>query len=119
LVKVFVHELTKQERAPYVAAFVRRLAAGDAERHRVPTGAKRERAMSPLLRKIVELRGRAQGATDKDWAEGCGWPSIAARATCQKRVDRFDCEPYENPKAIGHGITFRMAPKPAVDGAPL
>lgn len=114
LVNAFVRELMKQERTPYVAAFLRRLDGG-AVRGTAATRPKREREMSASQRKIVELCGRPEGATGKELAEGCGWPSIAARATCQKIADRFGYVLHESPKANGRGISFRLAAKPAVD----
>ena len=47
---------------------------------------------------IVDLCCRPEGATGKELAEGCGWPSIAARVTCQELADRFGPipEPLEN-----------------------
>jgi hypothetical protein len=83
LVNAFVHELMKPERAPHVAAFLRRLDRGGPVRGGVSTGTKRASEMSLSQRKIVELCSRPEGATGKELAEGCGWPSIAARATCQ------------------------------------
>ena len=115
LVNAFVQELMKQERAPYVAAFLRRLGGSGAERGSVATGTKRAREMSASQRKIVEMCSRPEGATGKELAEGCGWPSIAARATCQKIADRFGYILYESPKANGRGISFRLTAKPAVE----
>jgi len=104
LVSAFVLELAKPERAPFVATFLRRLngpGAGSAEM-------KRDRGMTPSQCKIVELCNRSEGATGKELAEGCGWPSIAARATCQKLANRFGYDLHESPKANGRGISFRM-----------
>jgi hypothetical protein len=67
--------------------------------------------MTPSERKIVELCSRPEGATGKELAEGCGWPSIAARGTCQKLADRFGYDLHEIPKADGRGISFRMTAK--------
>ena len=74
---------------------------------------KRTSGMTTSQRTIVELCSRSQGATGKELAEGCGWPSIAARATCQKLADRFGYALEENPKANGRGISFRMVAKQA------
>ena len=111
LVSAFALELTNPERAPFVATFLRRLngaGAGSAE-------TKRDRGMTPSQRKIVELCSRPEGATGKELADGCGWPSIAARATSQKIADRFGYVLHESPKANGRGISFRMTAKPAAE----
>jgi hypothetical protein len=50
---------------------------------------KREAGMTPSQRKIVEHCSRPEGANGKELAEGCGWPSSAARANCRKLADRF------------------------------
>ena len=81
----------------------------------VAPGTKRAREMSVSQRKIVDLCGRPEGATGKELAEGCGWPSIAARATCQKIADRFGYVLHERPKANGRGISFHLTAKPAVE----
>jgi hypothetical protein len=75
----------------------------------------RRDGMTPSQRKIVELCGHPEGATGKELAEGCGWPSIAARATCRKLADRSGFDLHECSKANGHGITFRMSEKVAID----
>jgi hypothetical protein len=113
-VNSFVRELMKPERAPFVATFLRRL---DAAGGSAPESTTKKRAggMTPSQRKIVELCGRPEGATGKELTEGCGWPSIAARATCQKLADRFGYDLHESPKANGRGISFRMTAKPAAD----
>jgi hypothetical protein len=111
LVNAFVLELAKPERAPYVVTFLRRLNGPRAG----STETKRDRGMTPSQRKIIELCGRPEGATGKELAEGCGWPSIAARATCQKLADRFGYDLHESPKANGRGISFRMTPKSATE----
>jgi len=110
----FVQELMKPERPPCVAAFLRRLHGG-AARGTVSRGTKRAREMSVSPRKIVELCSRLEGATGKELAEGCGWPSIAARATCQKIADRFGYVLHKNPKANRRGFSFRLTAKPPVD----
>jgi hypothetical protein len=115
LINAFVRELMKQERAPFVAAFLRRMERGTTERGTEGTGTKRAREMSGSQRKIIELCSRPEGATGKELAEGCGWPSIAARATCQKIADRFGYVLNETPKSNGRGITFRMTAKPAME----
>jgi hypothetical protein len=111
LVEAFVRELSKPERSAYVTAFLRRLERGGA----APTNntTKRVSGMTHSQRTIIELCCRTEGATGKEMAEGCGWPSIAARATCQKLADRFDYDLNESPKANGRGISFRMTMKPA------
>jgi hypothetical protein len=115
LVNVFVCELMKPERATHISAFVRRLDRGTRERGTSATGTKRAREMSASQRKVVDLCGRPEGATGKELAEGCGWPSIAARATCQKIADRFGYVLHESPKANGRGISFHLTAKPAVE----
>jgi hypothetical protein len=112
LVDAFVRELTKSERLSFVTTFLRRLdAAGSGAKS---TGT-RGREMTLSQRKIVELCARPEGATGKELAEGCGWPSIAARATCQKLADRFGYDLHESPKAKGRGISFRMTAKVTVE----
>lgn len=112
-VNAFVRALMKPERAPYVATFLRRLDSdGAAPGH---TTTKRQAGMTSSQRRIIELCSRPEGATGKELAEGCGWPSIAARATCQKLADRFGYDLHERPKANGRGISFRMTAKPAVE----
>jgi hypothetical protein len=111
LVSAFVLELAKPERAPFVVTFLRRLNGAGAR----STETTRDRGMTPSQRKIVELCSRPEGATGKELAEGCGWPSIAARATCQILADRFGYDLHESPKANGRGISFRMTPKPVAD----
>ena len=115
LVDAFVRELMKPQRAPYVAAFLRRMERGTTERAAGATSTKRAREMSVSQRKIVELCVRPEGATGRELAEGCGWPSIAARATCQKIADRFGYVLHEGPKANGRGISFHLTAKPAVE----
>jgi hypothetical protein len=112
LVKAIVIELTKPERPAYLTTFLRRL-SGDAAR--AGSQAPRERQMTASQKTIVDLCVRPQGATGKELAEGCGWPSIAARATCRKLADRFGYTLEESPKANGRGISFRMVAKPAVE----
>ena len=112
-VNAFVRELMKPARAPFVAKFLRRLDAGDAAAGTATS--KREGGMTPSQRKIVDLCSRPQGATGKELAEGCGWPSIAARATCQKLADRFGYDLHESPKANGRGISFRLTAKSTVE----
>jgi hypothetical protein len=107
LVSAFLLELAKPERAPFVVTFLRRLSGTGG----TSTGTKREAGMTLSQRKIIELCSRPEGATGKELAEGCGWPSIAARATCQKLADRFGYDLHESPKANGRGISFRMTTK--------
>jgi hypothetical protein len=111
LANAFVLELAKPERAPFVVTFLRRLNGTGAR----ATETKRDRGMTPSQRTIIDLCSRPAGATGKELAEGCGWPSIAARATCQKLADRFRYDLHESPKANGRGISFRMTPKPAAE----
>ena len=108
-VTAFVTELAKPDRPAFLVTFLRRL-SGEYNRHAAP----REREMTVSQKKIVELCSRPEGATGKELAEGCRWPSIAARATCQKIGDRFGYILHESPKANGRGISFRMTAKPAV-----
>jgi hypothetical protein len=112
-VNAFVRELMKPERPAHVAAFLRRLQVGGAAPGRTTT--KRDGGMTRSQRKIVELCSRPEGATGKELAEGCGWPSIAARATCQKLAERFGYDLHESPKANGRGISFRMTARPAAE----
>jgi hypothetical protein len=72
LVSAFILELAKPERAPFVLIFLRRLNGTGS------TETKRKGGMPPSQHKIVELCSRPEGATAKELAEGCGWPSIAA-----------------------------------------
>jgi hypothetical protein len=109
-VTAFVTELAKPERPAFLVTFLRRL-TGETSGRSAPRG----RQMSASQRKIVELCSRPEGATGKELAEGCGWPSIAARATCQKIADRFNYVLHESPKANGRGITFHLTAKPAVE----
>jgi hypothetical protein len=111
LVTAFVAELIKQERPIYLATFLRRL-TGESSRSSAP----RERQMTASQKMIIELCSRPEGATGKELAEGCGWPSIAARATCQKIADRFGYALRETPRTKERGISFHMAPKAAAEG---
>jgi hypothetical protein len=111
LVNAFAFELAKTTRARFVVTFVRRLNGAGAR----STETKRDRGMTPSQRKIIELCSRPEGATGKELAEGCCWPSIAARATCQKLADRLGYDLHESPKANGRGISFRMTAKPAAE----
>jgi hypothetical protein len=112
-VEAFARELMKPARPADIAKFVRRLGAGSAAPGKTSTN--REGGMTPSQRKIVELCSRPDGATGKELAEGCGWPSIAARATCQRLADRFGYFLHESPKANRRGISFRMTAKPAAE----
>jgi hypothetical protein len=104
LVNRFITELMKPEPPPYIAAFLRRLNVDGPPRDSTP----RERQLTPSQRKIVELCSRPEGATGKELAEACGWPSIAARTTCRKLADRSGFALEESPKSNGRGISFRM-----------
>ena len=110
VVTAFVSELAKPDRPAFLVTFLRRL-TGETSGPTAP----RERQMTASQKKIVELCERPQGATGTELAEGCGWPSIAARATCQKIADRFGYVLHESPKANGRGMSFRMTAKPAVE----
>jgi hypothetical protein len=110
VVTAFVTELTKPEQPAFLVTFLRRL-TGDSIRRATP----RERQMTGSQTKIVELCSRPEGATGRELAEGCGWPSIAARATCQKLADRYGYDLQESPKANGRGISFRMTAKQATE----
>jgi hypothetical protein len=105
LVNVFIDELMKPERPSYLATFLRRLNGGAVTRNPRETAG---RQMTASQRKIVELCSRPEGATGKELAEGCGWPSIAARVTCSKLAERFGYTLEESPKANGRGISFRL-----------
>jgi hypothetical protein len=110
VVTALVTELARPERPAFLVTFLRRL-TGKTSGPAPP----RERQITASQRKIVELCSRPEGATGKELAEGCGWPSIAARATCQKLADRFGYILHESPKANGRGISFRMTAKPAAE----
>ena len=97
LVSSFVDELLKPERPRYLATFLRRLNGGGIHRPRLSSTG--ERQMTASQRKIVELCSRPEGATGKELAEGCGWPSIAARPI----VYRYDLGTCHYPRV--HGIT--------------
>lgn len=111
VVTAFVAELVKPERSAFLVTFLRRLTGKT-----TGPAAPRERQMSASQRKIVDLCSRPEGATGKELADGCGWPSIAARATCQKIADRFGYVMHESPKANGRGISFRLTAKHVVEG---
>jgi hypothetical protein len=111
LVNSFITQLMKPTPAPYFAALLRRLNVDGPPRDSTP----RERQMTASQRKIVELCSRPEGATGKELAEACGWPSIAARATCQKLADRSGFALEKSPKANGRGISFRMIAKPEAE----
>ena len=72
--------------------------------------------MTASQKKIIKLCSRPDGATGKELAEGCGWPSIAARATCQKLADRFGYTLSETPRTKERGISFHMAAKHPAEG---
>jgi hypothetical protein len=108
-VNAFVRELLKPERERYVATFLLKLHGAKATR---TAGTRQPTGMTLAQRAIVALCSRPQGATAKELAEGCGWPTIAARATCQKLADRFGYVMHEKPKAEGRGITFYLSAKP-------
>jgi hypothetical protein len=111
-VHAFVAELLKPERSAYLTTFLRRL-TGDAAR--MGTQAPRERQMTASQKTIVDLCGRPEGATGKELAEGCGWPSIAARATCRKLAERFGYALRETPRTKERGISFHMTPKASIE----
>ena len=107
LVSAFIAALAHTERPAYFTTFLRRLTGEDSRQ----TTAPRERQITPSQRTIIELCSRPQGATGKELADECGWPSIAARATCQKLAERFGYTVEESPKVNGRGISFRMIAK--------
>lgn len=80
-----------------------------------PRGTKQPNArvggMTSNQRTIIKLCERPEGATGKEMADGCGWPSIAARATCTQLAERFGYTLSEKPKSGGRGITFHMTPE--------
>ena len=112
VVNAFVAELSKPERPAYVTTFIGRLTGGAV---RTATKAPRERQMTTSQKTIVDLCSRPEGATGKELAEGCGWPSIAARAMCQKLADRFGYALSETPRTKERGISFHMVPKASVE----
>jgi hypothetical protein len=93
------------------AAVIEKLRAAPLTKPAHTPKAKRTGGMTVSQRKIVDLCCRPQGATGKELAEGCGWPSIAARSTCQKLAERFGYTLEESPKANARGISFRMVAK--------
>ena len=112
LVDQFIGELMKPDQPPYLATFLRRLNGEGVARNPQETAG---RQMTVSQRKIVELCSRPEGATGKALAEACGWPSIAARASCQKIADRFGYILHKSPKANGRGISLHLTAKPAVE----
>ena len=66
--------------------------------------------MTKGQRIITDLCQRVEGATAGELAKALGWPSIAARKTCQGYADRFGFKMIESAKADGRGISFRMIP---------
>ena len=111
-VQAFIETLSKPERPAWLTTFLRRL---NGNGQRPAAAGPRDRQMTASQKKIVELCSRPEGATGKELAEGCGWPSIAARATCQKLADRFGYILHESPKANGRGISFHLTAKPPVE----
>ena len=93
------------------AAVIEKLRATPLARPALAPKGKLSGGMTASQRTIVDLCCRPEGATGKELAEGCGWPSIAARATCQKLADRFGYMLEESPRAGGRGISFRMVAK--------
>jgi hypothetical protein len=71
--------------------------------------------MTASQKKIVELCSRLEGATGKELAESCGWPSIAARAACKKIADRFGYVLNESPRTKYRGISLHLARKPEAE----
>jgi hypothetical protein len=110
-VNAFVVELTKPERPAYLATFLRRVTGGKS-----PSPAPRERQRTASQQTIIGPCERPQGATGKELAEACGWPSIAARTTCQKIADRFGYILRETPRTKERGISFHLAQKPSDEG---
>jgi hypothetical protein len=111
-VKAFIKAMSKAERPAWLTTFLRRL-NGDGQRP--AAAASRDRQMTASQKKIVELCGRPEGATGKELAAGCGWPSIAARATCQKIADRCGYDLSETPRMKERGISFHLTPKTTVE----
>jgi len=109
-VKAFIEAISKADRPSWLITFLRWL-NGDGPRP--APSAPRDRKMTTSQKSIVELCCRPDGATGKELADGCGWPSIAARATCKKIADRFGYAPTETSRTKERGISFHMAPKPA------
>jgi hypothetical protein len=107
-VNAFIEAMSKPERPTWLTTFLRRL-NGEGARSAVP--ASRGRQMTASQKKIVELCGQPEGATGKELAEGCGWPSIAARAACQKIAYRFGYLLRETPRTKERGISFLLTPK--------
>jgi hypothetical protein len=89
--------------ADAIAAFIRRTEKAK--------GPKAEKTMTDKQETIVELCGRPKGATGKELAEGVGWPTIAARTTCQNIADRYGYTLTETPKGYGRGVSFHLAAK--------
>ena len=73
---------------------------------RKPVATRQAGEMTKSQQIIVDLCLRAEGATAGELAKALGWPSIAARKTCQGYADRFDYNLTEHPKANGRGISF-------------
>lgn len=71
----------------------------------------RTEGMTANQRAIINLCSRPEGATGKELADGCGWPSIAARTTCQKLADKFGYWLSETPKTKTRGIAFKLTPQ--------
>jgi hypothetical protein len=111
LVSRFAGELMKPVRPRYLATFLCRLNSDGARNPREKPG----RQMTASQRKIVDLCRRPEGATGKELAEGCGWPSIAARASCEKIADRFGYMLHETPRTKERGICFHLTLKPATE----
>jgi len=61
------------------AAIIEKIRAAPVAKPARALKAKRTGGMTASQRTIVELCSRPAGATGKELAEGCGWPSIAAR----------------------------------------
>ena len=110
LITAFIVELAKPDRPAYLATFLRRI--GGELAHGTTS---RERQMTASQKTIIALCERPQGATGKELADGCGWPSIAARATCQKLADRFGYALSETPRTKERGISFHMTAKQTVE----
>lgn len=69
--------------------------------------------MTVNQRAMVALLTKDAGATGKELAAACGWPTIAARATCQNLASKLGYTLTELPKGDGRtGITFYFTTTP-------
>lgn len=68
------------------------------------------REQTPTQAALIRLCTRQEGATAKELMTGLGWPSIAARTTCQNVATRFGYTLSETPKTKERSISFRLTP---------